>query len=109
MLAMVLETSGHQVIVEHGAHAALARAEEIRPQVCLLDIGLPDMDGIELARRLRRLPASARALLIAVTGYGQDSDRQQTLAAGFNRHLVKPLDLQQLSSILHQYALAGDA
>jgi CheY-like chemotaxis protein/anti-sigma regulatory factor (Ser/Thr protein kinase) len=109
MLAMVLETSGHQVIVEHGARAALARAEEIHPQVCLLDIGLPDMDGIELARRLRRLPACAGALLIAVTGYGQDSDRQQTLAAGFNRHLVKPLDIHQLSAILHQYVPEGGA
>jgi len=107
MLTMVLEVSGHSVTVEHGAYAALKRAEVIKPEICLLDIGLPDMDGIELARRLRALPINSHALLIAVTGYGQDSDREQTLAAGFDHHLVKPLDIQQLSAILHQYALHG--
>jgi len=104
MLAMVLEVSGHSVTVEHGAYAALTRVDEVRPEVCLLDIGLPDIDGIELARRLRRLPASSGALLIAVTGYGQDSDREQTRVAGFNYHLVKPLDIQKLAAILHQYS-----
>jgi CheY-like chemotaxis protein len=100
MLAMLLEASGHHVSVEHGAHAALRRAGEIAPEVCLLDIGLPDMDGIELARRLRQLPATCRSLLIATTGYGQENDRNQTRDAGFDHHLVKPIHIKQLLSIL---------
>ena len=100
MLAMLLEASGHQVIVEHASRSALARASEEPPQVCLLDIGLPDIDGIELARRLRARPETADALLIAVTGYGQDQDRQLTQAAGFDHHLVKPVDIARLSAIL---------
>jgi CheY-like chemotaxis protein len=102
MLAMLLEASGHQVIVEHASRSALARASEESPQVCLLDIGLPDIDGIELARRLRARPETADALLIAVTGYGQDQDRRLTQAAGFDHHLVKPVDIARLSAILAQ-------
>jgi PAS domain S-box-containing protein len=105
MLAMVLDTYGYRITVEHRARAALERASEIQPEVCLLDIGLPEMDGIELAQRLRNFPATSNALLIAVTGYGQDSDRQQTLAAGFNYHFVKPLDIPKLCSLLQEYEL----
>lgn len=100
MLAMLLEASGHRVSVEHGAHEALQRAIDTEPEVCLLDIGLPGMDGNELARRLRRLPATSRSLLIATTGYGQENDRNETKAAGFDHHLVKPIDIKQLFSIL---------
>jgi PAS domain S-box-containing protein len=99
-LAMLLEVSGHEVMVEHSPHRALARAKETAPQVCLLDIGLPDMDGAELARRLRALPETAPALLVAVTGYGQESDRARTREAGFDHHLVKPIDLDQLQAVL---------
>ncbi|MCC2955715.1 PAS domain-containing protein [Massilia sp. IC2-477] len=100
MLSMVLEASGHQTLVEHGAREALARAREVAPQVCLLDIGLPEMDGKELARRLRAEPATAGAVLVAVTGYGQDSEREQIMAAGFDHHLVKPVDMDRLGRIL---------
>ena len=100
MLAMFLEVSGHEVMVEHRAHDALTRIEEISPDVCLLDIGLPEMDGNELARRLRSLPATAGALLIAVTGYGYDSDRKTSMAAGFDHHLVKPVDPHELLALL---------
>ncbi|CAN7303577.1 hybrid sensor histidine kinase/response regulator [Massilia sp. LjRoot122] len=99
-LAMVLEAAGHQAQVEHDAHAALARAGRTAPQVCLLDIGLPEMDGKELARRLRAEPGTAGAVLVAVTGYGQESDRQQIMAAGFDHHLVKPVDMARLHAIL---------
>jgi PAS domain S-box-containing protein len=99
-LAMLLEASGHEVLVEHGSRRALARAIDAAPQVCLLDIGLPDMDGTELARRLRALPETAGALLVAVTGYGQDSDRARTREAGFDHHLVKPIDLARLHALL---------
>jgi PAS domain S-box-containing protein len=100
MLAMLLEASGHQVVVEHGSRQALARAREEAPQVCLLDIGLPDMDGNELAQQLRAHPETAGSVLIAVTGYGQEKDREHSLAAGFDHHLVKPVDSTVLASIL---------
>jgi CheY-like chemotaxis protein/anti-sigma regulatory factor (Ser/Thr protein kinase) len=100
MLAMLLEASGHQVIVEHRSLQALERARQDHPQVCLLDIGLPEIDGLELARRLRAQPETAHALLIAVTGYGQDQDRRETHEAGFDHHLVKPVDMNQLAAIL---------
>jgi len=102
MLAMLLETAGHRVSVEHDARAALARAPGDAPDVFLLDIGLPGMDGTELARRLRALPECAGAVLVAVTGYGQDSDRERTQAAGFDHHLVKPLDMQTLFALLER-------
>jgi PAS domain S-box-containing protein len=100
MLAMLLEAAGHRVSVEHEPQRALERACAERPQACLIDIGLPDMDGNMLAQRLRAEPATAGALLVATTGYGQDSDRRRSLAAGFDHHLVKPLDLQELYAIL---------
>jgi PAS domain S-box-containing protein len=99
MLSMLLEAGGHEVMTEHGARAALARAEAEAPQVCILDIGLPEMDGNELAQRLRAMPQTAGAMLIAVTGYGQENDRKQTLAAGFDHHLVKPVDARELSAL----------
>ncbi|WP_051933407.1 ATP-binding protein [Massilia sp. BSC265] len=99
-LSMVLEAAGHEALVEHGALAALDRARRSAPQVCLLDIGLPEMDGKQLARRLRADPATAGALLVAVTGYGQDGERQQIMAAGFDHHLVKPVDMERLEAIL---------
>jgi PAS domain S-box-containing protein len=101
MLAMLLEASGHSVMVEHDAGLALARARSEAPDVCLLDIGLPDMDGNELARRLRLLPETRHALLIAATGYGQAADRSSSAAAGFDHHLVKPLDIAQLTTLLN--------
>jgi CheY-like chemotaxis protein len=86
--------------VEHSARRALDRAKEEAPHICILDIGLPEMDGFELAGKLRALPATANALLIAVTGYGQDEDRKATKAAGFDHHLVKPADIKTLTSII---------
>jgi CheY-like chemotaxis protein len=106
-LAMLLEASGHEVLVEHGSHRALARAADAAPQVCLLDIGLPDMDGVELARRLRAQPETANALLVAVTGYGQESDRARTREAGFDHHLVKPIDLARLQAVLEERTYAA--
>ena len=100
MLAMLLEASGHEVLVEHGSRQALERARQEKPQVCLLDIGLPEIDGNELAQRLRAQAETAKSVLIAVTGYGQDNDRQQTLSAGFDHHLVKPVDTKKLAAIL---------
>ena len=100
MLGMLLEASGHDVMVEHGSLAALALAGEALPVICILDIGLPDMDGYELARSLRKIDGLKDALLIAVTGYGQESDRQRAFAAGFDHHMVKPVDAQKLLRIV---------
>ncbi len=99
-LSMLLEAGGHQVAVEHDALRALECAQQFRPQVCLLDIGLPGIDGLELARRLRALPQAADVLLVAVTGYGQARDRDQILGAGFDHHLVKPIDTGRLYALL---------
>ena len=100
MLKILLESMGHEVLVEHGPFEALERAKLCKPQVCLVDIGLPVIDGNELARRLRSQPENAGTVLIAVTGYGQESDRQSTLSAGFDHHFVKPVDTKALTSIL---------
>lgn len=100
MLSMLLEAAGHRVTLAYGAMAALASARGAAPDVFLLDIGLPEMDGNTLARRLRAQPETATALLVAVTGYGQDHDRVATRAAGFDHHLVKPLDTTRLMALL---------
>jgi PAS domain S-box-containing protein len=100
MLAMFLEASGHQVMVEHASRKALERATKEVPDVCILDIGLPDMDGNELARRLRSQGKTSHSLLIAVTGYGHEQDRENTRAAGFKHHFVKPIDSAKLASLL---------
>jgi PAS domain S-box-containing protein len=100
MLSMLLEASGHHVVAEHGARQALERASLESFDVCLLDIGLPEMDGHELAQRLRAQAPTAKAVLISVTGYGQENDRKKALAAGFNHHLTKPVDIRKLTSIL---------
>ena len=103
-LAMLLEASGHQVSVEYTALKALALARLTAPQICILDIGLPDLDGNELAARLRALPETANALLIAVTGYSQERDRAKSIAAGFDYHFVKPVDVAKLLALLEESA-----
>jgi len=99
-LAMLLEACGYEVMVENDSLRALERAWRECPQVALLDIGLPEMDGNELARRLRADPRTRAMLLVAVTGYGQEQDRRDALEAGFDHHMVKPVDLDKLAAIL---------
>ena len=99
-LATVLELAGHEVRVAFDGPGALAAAEEFKPEAALLDIGLPVMDGYELAGRLRSNPALSGLRLVAITGYGQATDRQRSLAAGFSAHLVKPVDLEVVLSAL---------
>lgn len=103
MLALYLETMGHQVLIEHSSHLAIVRAKLETPDVCILDIGLPEMDGNELVRRLKLEQETANALFIAVTGYGQEHDRRKTTAAGFGHHLVKPIDVAKLVDLLNQH------
>ncbi|ALK99096.2 hypothetical protein AM586_25790 [Massilia sp. WG5] len=106
MLAALLEVQGHAVCVEYDAMGALERARRERPEVLLLDIGLPDLDGYELARRLRAQPESADATLVALTGYGQSQDRKEAEQAGFDHYLVKPADLDQVNEVLAEAARA---
>jgi signal transduction histidine kinase len=99
-MTLLLELQGHQVQVAHAGHTALAMASESPPDVILLDIGMPGMNGYEVARQLRAQDKFADTLLIAVTGYGRASDVKQTEAAGFDHHLVKPIDYEKLQSLL---------
>ncbi len=98
--AMFLQVAGHEVKAVHDGAQTLACVQIFAPDVVVLDIGLPEMDGYEVARRLRRLPETARALLIAVTGYGQLEDRQAAANAGFDEHLTKPADPSQLIELI---------
>jgi CheY-like chemotaxis protein/two-component sensor histidine kinase len=105
-LADLLEIDGHHVLVLEDAMSALAAPGRNTIQVFILDIGLPVMSGYELARRLRADPATSEAVLIALTGYGQAHDRVLTKSAGFDHHFVKPLDLEQLDTVLRQASLS---
>jgi signal transduction histidine kinase/ActR/RegA family two-component response regulator len=106
-LQLFLRSGGHQVEVAYSAGAAIELAKSLAPEVCLLDIGLPDFDGNELARRLRQLPQTAGSTLVAMTGYGRQQDRDISMAAGFDHYLVKPVNTTQLSDILAAAAEAG--
>jgi PAS domain S-box-containing protein len=105
-LGLLLEACGHEVAVEHQPLRALMRARELRPDVCLLDIGLPEIDGNELARRLQAQPETAGTVLVAITGYGQERDREEAFMAGFRHHLVKPVDMDKLAHVLAEVGAA---
>ncbi|MES2640260.1 MAG: ATP-binding protein [Myxococcota bacterium] len=100
LLGDILQFAGFEVSVCHDGPAALELTTRLRPDIAILDIGLPVMDGIELARRLRQRPELEHLRLIAATGYGQESDRVQLKAAGFEHHLVKPIDFDELLKLL---------
>jgi CheY-like chemotaxis protein len=96
----VLEVAGHDVQIAYDPIVALSTAQTFKPEIAVLDIGLPVMDGYELAVLLRESAETMQCRLIALTGYGQDHDRQRSQAAGFERHLVKPIDAQELLRIV---------
>ena len=99
-LAMLLRVLGAEVALAHSGRTALECVESFKPDVVLLDIGMPGMDGYEVARRIRSNPSNRHISLIALTGWGQDEDRKRSVAAGFNHHLVKPADIEQLRQLL---------
>ena len=100
-LGKVLSRLLDQVVrVVHDGPSALAAAAEFRPEIVLLDIGMPGMDGYEVARRLRSRPETGGTILVALTGWGQEADRRRSAEAGFDRHLVKPVDLDELEDLL---------
>jgi CheY-like chemotaxis protein/two-component sensor histidine kinase len=100
MIVVLLQLFGHEAKAAYYGQSALQTATEYKPDVVLLDIGLPDMNGYEVARQLRRQPQTKDIRLIAMTGYGQDSDRQRSQEAGCDLHLVKPVDPQKLRDLL---------
>ena len=105
-LAALLRLLGHEVRVAYDGPAALAMADAFQPEAALLDIGMPGMDGIELAKQLRQQRSSKELLLIALTGYGRDEDKRRSLEAGFDSHLVKPVDLPALNALLAEHVPA---
>jgi CheY-like chemotaxis protein/two-component sensor histidine kinase len=109
-LRALVEINGHRCVVAHEGEAGLALAREALPDVVLLDIGLPGMNGYEVARRLRSIPALDGVMVVAVTGYATEDDRQRALDAGFDVHLSKPVSYEQLVQRLQMLgpAAAGD-
>ncbi len=100
MLALLVTALGHESMLEHHPLRALERIARGAPDVCLLDVGLPDMDGYELARQIRNKLDGTQVTLVAVTGYGQPQDRQNVLDAGFDEHFAKPLNSHKLAELL---------
>jgi len=99
-MAMMLELLGYRTTVVYDGDEALQAASALRPRIAILDIGMPRVNGHEVARRLRSEPWGERMVLIALSGWGRDDDRRKTAAAGFDHHLVKPLDLHELAALL---------
>ena len=100
MLRLLLEHEGHDLEVAHDGATALALVTSSRPEFVILDIGMPEMDGYEVARRLRQDPAMASVRLIALTGYGQEADTLRSHESGFDSHLVKPVSIEALRRVL---------
>ncbi|MDB4966542.1 MAG: Chemotaxis protein methyltransferase CheR [Myxococcales bacterium] len=100
LMAEALREAGHEVEVAHDGAGALVAVERFRPEVAVLDLGLPVMDGVELAGRLRARPELSAMRLVALTGYGQPHDRRRTAAAGFHHHLVKPTSVEELLGVI---------
>ena len=107
-LSLLLQAMGHETRVVHDGLEALEQAESFEPDVVLLDLGMPRLDGYETARRMRARPWAADTQIVAVTGWGQEADRQRAKEAGFHRHLVKPVDLEALRQIMADACADGD-
>ena len=104
-MSMLLEMWGHEVAFAYDGPSALQTAERLQPQAVFLDIGLPGMDGYEVAARLRALPQAREAVLIAITGYGQEDDRLRSRRAGIDHHLVKPVAPDALRNLIDSLQL----
>ena len=106
-LALLLETMGHEVHVAYDGEEAFQAIEALRPEVALLDLGMPKMSGYDVCRRIRELPWGRQVTLIAQSGWGQDEDRRRTRDAGFDHHIVKPIDPGALDALLRSLATAA--
>jgi signal transduction histidine kinase/ActR/RegA family two-component response regulator len=105
--AMILRQQGHEVAVAYDGNVALQAAASFKPEFAFLDIGLPHVNGYDLAQRLREMPATENSVLTAVTGWGQQADRDRAREAGFDHHLVKPVDFEQIYRILEHTLAVG--
>jgi CheY-like chemotaxis protein len=105
-LKMMLELLGHDVEVAHDGQSAIEAASKTQPDLMVLDIGLPVMSGYEVARRLRNNPKLKSMVLVALTGYGADSDKARSEAAGFDYHLVKPVEFETLKEVISELVAA---
>ena len=103
---MLLQITGHETFTAHDGQAALEAVEKHRPEVVLLDIGLPKLNGYEVCRRIRESRGAATIVVIALTGWGQEEDRRKSREAGFDGHLVKPVDFADLMKLLGTLAPA---
>ena len=99
-LVDLLKVTGHEVGMAHDGPSGLEAVRDFRPDAVLLDIGLPGLTGLEVAKRIRQLPELKHIVLVAMTGYGQEADRQRSQEAGFNHHLVKPAHFSEVEKIL---------
>ena len=99
-LSLLLEALGHEARIAHNGVQALGIANEFQPDAMIIDIGMPGVDGHDLARRIRAEPWGEEILLIAASGWGEDEDKQKSREAGFNLHLVKPVELDTLQALL---------
>jgi len=99
-LSMMLQLSGNRVVTANDGLAAVELAESFRPDVILTDIGMPKMNGYEVARRVRERPWAKGVVIVALTGWGKDEDRTRTGEAGFDHHMVKPVDIKALNTVL---------
>lgn len=108
-MEMLLKVTGHDVRMVHDGQAALETALDYRPSVMVCDIGLPGLNGYEVAKRIRQDPILNHIVLVALTGYGQELDRETSLQAGFDHHMVKPAGFAQLQQILATVAVSGIA
>jgi PAS domain S-box-containing protein len=106
LLALLLRDQGYETMVAYDGPAALEAVHGFLPEVVILDIGLPVMDGYEVARQMRAMPESAHARIVALTGYGQASDFERSRAAGADAHLVKPVDVQELRAVIDAHGQA---
>lgn len=99
-LGMLLELLGHEVLTVHDGVQAVAAAQSFAPEFIFMDIGMPNVDGIEATRRIRALSLRVQPVVVALTGWGQQSDRERSRAAGFDHHLVKPIELDAIRTLM---------
>ena len=102
MLATLLDSLGHTVTVAHTGHQGVEAIRVKRPQLVFCDLGLPDLDGIEVCRRVRAAPTDVRPVMVALTGWGREQDLSATKAAGFDHHLVKPVAFDALLALFEK-------
>jgi CheY-like chemotaxis protein len=108
-MEMLLQLLGHEVRTVHDGVEAVAAAESFRPEVVLMDVGMPRLNGYEATRRIREQPWGRSMTIVALTGWGQDSDKAQSREAGCDGHLVKPVELSTLEALLAALEAGGSS